>query len=272
MPLYRKRIVNGSSLDIPSDTRTVAGSNDFFIGIDENSELYKIKKSDLLVGLSSDTGGGTTPTTPTTGYPTGMALLLEDGSKLDKSGNDRHATPVGANSPTSVVGLDGKQVLKWDGSGTQELEITPFLSGATGATLYCVFTIESGDNYNIVRTIDVSGGDFWKFIGGSAGYFATFLQNRLEIYPPSMPATGSILVSIHSGSNYQILINNDSKGIKSNTFFAGNKFRIGVNDYPFVGSIATLLVYPEHIQPYTTKHNSIINVIKTRYTSLTLVS
>lgn len=94
MPLYRKQIINQSptpSVSIPSVIKTTAKNDDYFIGIDENEELYRIKKSDLFAGLSSGgTGGGTTPPS------SGIALTyVSDG---DANGLFYH---LGTNGKTS---------------------------------------------------------------------------------------------------------------------------------------------------------------------------
>ncbi|WP_375501649.1 hypothetical protein [uncultured Nostoc sp.] len=59
MPLYRKQTVTQSSLILPSTVKTTAKDSDFFIGIDENNQFYKISKSDLFAGMTSGTGTGT---------------------------------------------------------------------------------------------------------------------------------------------------------------------------------------------------------------------
>ncbi|MEH2312350.1 MAG: hypothetical protein V7K35_13345 [Nostoc sp.] len=257
----------GGGFAIPTVIKTVADSGDYFIGIDVDGLLYKITKADLLASLSS--GGSTSSGSGTSGtvfgYPSGMALLLE-GSLTDKSGNTRNASAVGSNSPLIVTAIDGKQVLRWNGSGTQELQVTPFLSNSIGATLYCVFTIYQADNYNLVRTAGLD--DYWKFVSGS-GYFGTFKNSRFESYPLSMPNTGSHLLSIHADFNtYEVLVDRVSKGQQQSTFAPGDRFRIGVNDKVFTGDIATLLVYPEYIAPNSTKDTAVKNTIKSNYPSL----
>jgi hypothetical protein len=89
MPLYRKQVINQSapsSLILPSVVKTTANNNDYFIGIDENSELYKIKKYDLLAGLSSGSGTGGSTTPPTipvnaiTGFDGANQFIIEIGN------------------------------------------------------------------------------------------------------------------------------------------------------------------------------------------------
>ncbi|MBH8576980.1 hypothetical protein I8752_29160 [Nostocaceae cyanobacterium CENA369] len=166
-----------------------------------------------------------------------MKLWLEDGSLTDKSSNGNNATPVGSNSPTVVNSTSGKPALKWDGSGTQELQVSPFLGSATGATLYCVFTASNG-NYNLVRTANLD--DYWRFVSG-AGYFGTFRNGRFEGYPNSMPSSGSHLISIHADTNsYEVLLDNVSLGSQSSTFTPGDRFRIVSNDKAFSGDIGII--------------------------------
>jgi hypothetical protein len=199
-------------------------------------------------------------------YPIGMKLWLEGGSLVDKSGNNNNATPLGANSPTIVTSTSGKQALKWDGSGTQEIQIAPFLANASGATVYCVFTA-SDANYNLLRTANLD--DYWRFVSG-AGYFGAFKNSRFEGYPATMPSSGSHLVSIHAqDSHYEILVDNVSKGIQTgNTFLPGDRFRIGTNDKIFSGDISLMLVYPSFIDKSSTIHLDCVNAIKTNYSTL----
>ncbi|MEH1893173.1 MAG: hypothetical protein V7K92_28410 [Nostoc sp.] len=185
----------------------------------------------------------------------------------DKSGNNRNATPVGDNAPLPATGLDKKQVLRWNGTGTQELQITPFLSGTTGITLYCVYTVAGGvDNYNLVRTADLN--DFWKFVQGP-GYIGTFRSSRLEAYPPAMPTEGNHLLSIHASSTtYEVVVDTISKGLQPAAYSPGDRFRIGVNNCVFTGDIALLLVYPQYTQPGSTSDLGVRSMIKSTYPSL----
>ncbi|WP_298908749.1 hypothetical protein [uncultured Nostoc sp.] len=262
---------SSGAFSVPTTIKTVAANSDYFIGIDVDGLLYKISKADLLAGLtsssSSGSGSGSGNTgTIISGYPAGMALLLEGGSLVDKSNNARDASPFGSNSPSLATGIDGKSVLRWNGSGTQELQIAPFLGNAVGATIYCVFTIYQADNYNLVRTFGLD--DYWKFVSGS-GYFRTFRNSRFDGYPASMPSTGSHLVSIHADFNtYEVMVDRISKGQQQSTFTPGDRFRIGTKDKLFTGDIATLLVYPEYISPNSTKDVAVKNTIKSNYPSL----
>ncbi|MDQ3018248.1 MAG: hypothetical protein M3Q64_00020 [bacterium] len=244
-----------------SITKTIAENGDFLLMQNPiTGETYKITKANLLAALSNGTSG------TSTSYPSGMALLLDGGSLIDKSGNNRNASPLGTNSPSSVTGTDGKQVLRWNGSGTQELQISPFLGATSGATLYCVCTINGGDNYNLVRTKALD--DYWKFIAGS-GYFGTFRSSRFDQYPTSMPGNGSHLISIHADSTtYEVAVDRVSKGVRSSSYDPGDRFRIGVNDKVFTGDIALILVYPEYLQLGTSKDVEVKNKIKQNYPSL----
>ncbi|MBD2416085.1 hypothetical protein FACHB389_35510 [Nostoc calcicola FACHB-389] len=203
-------------------------------------------------------------------YRTGMRLWLEGGSLLDKSGNGNNATAVTSGStPAVVVGIDNRQVLRWAGSGTQELQISPFLSGTTGATLYCVFTVNANTNYNLIRTANLD--DYWRLASNGNGYIGTFLSARRTDYPASMPSSGHHLVSIHTNSTtYEVLLDNLSKSSVSVAYSPGDRFRIGTNDKAFNGDIAALLVYPYYSKT-STEHLDIVNTIKNNYPSLTLV-
>jgi hypothetical protein len=161
------------------------------------------------------------------------------------------------------------QVFRFNGSGTQELQVTPFLSGTSGATLYCVFTVSSTNNYNLVRTRNLD--DYWRFSNDYNGYFGTFLSSRINGYPANMPSSGSHLVSIHSNStSYEVLLDNNSKGIQSVAYDAGDRFRIVTNDKAFNGDLSLLLVYPSYIDKTSNTHQSVINAIKNNYPSLAI--
>ncbi|MBD2360046.1 hypothetical protein H6G36_02330 [Anabaena minutissima FACHB-250] len=200
-------------------------------------------------------------------YPSGMGLWLENGELTDKSGNSRNATPVGANSPSVAVGIDSKNVLRWSGAGNQELQVSPFLSGTTGATLYCVFTVSANTNYNLVRTANID--DYWRFTSGGNGYIGTFRNARIENYPAAMPSSGSHLISIHANSaGYEAILDNVSKGLRAETYNSGDRFRIGTNDKAFNGDIALILVYPTWIDKTSYTHTSCVEAIKQFYPSL----
>ncbi|WP_427159410.1 hypothetical protein ACQFX9_25825 [Aliinostoc sp. HNIBRCY26] len=202
-------------------------------------------------------------------YPSGMVFWLEGGSYSDRSGSGNNLTPVNASTPpTKAVGIDNKQILRWNGSSNQELQGTPFLNGTSGATLYTVFTVNSSNHYGIVRT--QSGlGDYWRFSVNSAGYFGVFRSSRFEAYPLDMPQSGSHLISVHAnGTNYEVIQNKVSKGVQSSAYTPGNVFRVGVNDLPFTGDIALILVYPYHISKTSQEHLNILAAIKQFYPSL----
>lgn len=198
-------------------------------------------------------------------YP-GMLLWLE-GTLLDLSGNGNHAIALG-NAPTETTGIDGANVLQWNGSGTQELTIPYFLGGSDSATLYCVYTANSEDNYNLARTKSMD--DYWRFVNGS-GYFGTFLNNRINNYPASIPANGNHLVSIHaSASEYEVILDNQSQGIRNQSYSSGDRFVIGSNDKKFKGQLAFMLVYPFEIDPASAEHQANLSVISYKYPSLNL--
>ncbi|MEH2138684.1 hypothetical protein [Nostoc sp.] len=247
---------------------TALSDDDLLLVQTANDSAYKcITKANLFSGYSST--GGSTPTTPPTAtdYPTGMKLWLEGGSLLDKSGNANHATPVGSSSPTVITSTSGKPALKWNGSGTQELQVTPFLQGTNGATLYCVFTASDG-NYNLARTSGLD--DYWRFVSGP-GYFGTFRGGRIDNYPAVMPNSGSHLISVHAETGYyEVMLDNVSQGTQVGTFTPGDRFRIGTNDKAFGGDISLLLVYPNFIGKTFKDHLDCISAIKSKYPTLTI--
>ncbi|MEH1777006.1 LamG domain-containing protein, partial [Nostoc sp.] len=81
-------ISNASSFEIPTTVKTVAASGDYFIGIDSDGLLYKISKSNLLIGLSSgggDDGNGNNSNDP---HFSNVSLLLPfDGNFVDIKSN-----------------------------------------------------------------------------------------------------------------------------------------------------------------------------------------
>lgn len=203
-------------------------------------------------------------------YPQGMALWIEGGSLTDKSSNGRNASPVGANSPATVTGVDGKQVFRWAGTSNQELQVTPFLTGTSGATLYCVFTVSANTNYNLIKTANID--DYWRLSSNSDGYIGTFRNTRISNYPSGMPSSGSHLVSIHANSSgYEVILDNVSKGLRSETYSAGDRFRVGTNDKAFNGDIALILVYPYWINKTSYDHTSCVQAIKQFYPSLPFI-
>ena len=209
----------------------------------------------------------TKPTAPK--FVTGMNFWLDGSGLTDLSGNGNNLTPVGSNAPSKTTGLDKQPVLRWNGSGTQELQATPFLNQTTGATLYIVFTVSGNTNYNLVRTNSLD--DYWHFQNGN-GYIGSFLSSRCEGYPASMPSSGSHLVSIHTNSScYEVLLDNVSKGlISGNLYNSGPLFRIGTNDKNFQGDIGTLLIYPFFIDTTSSAHAQNIQAFKNLYPSLLL--
>lgn len=205
--------------------------------------------------------------TSATPYPSGMRLLLEFGSLQDQSGLNNHAYSLSGVLPQVVNGLNNQKVLRFSGAGNQELEVPYFLAQTTAATLYCVFTVSVNSNYTLVRTAALD--DYWRFINDGNGYFGTFLSARRDSYPLAMPSSGSHLVSIHaSATNYEVILDKVSKGVVSNAYSSGNRFRIATDDKPFTGDIALILVYPSLIAKTSTIHASILSLIKANYPSL----
>ncbi|AFY54386.1 hypothetical protein Riv7116_1845 [Rivularia sp. PCC 7116] len=201
------------------------------------------------------------------GYVPGAKLILK-GQLNDLSGNNNHAVPIGSNAPTIATGIDGKSVLRWDGSGTQELEVPYFLAGTNGATLYCVYTANDEENYNLARTRGID--DYWRFVYGE-GYIGTFLSYRLSGYPPNMPSNGHHLVSIHAdASSYELLLNNASEGVRSDSYDSGDRFIISPNDKTFKGDIALMICYPFYIDKTSTEHSTNVSVISDEFPSLIL--
>ncbi|MEH2302866.1 MAG: hypothetical protein V7K88_28790 [Nostoc sp.] len=247
---------------------TALSNDDLLLVQTASDDAFKsLKVSDLksYIGVSSSSGSGSGSVTS---YPSGMALLLDGGSLIDKSGNSRNASPIGDNSPLPATGIDGKKVLRWNGSGNQELQVTDFLDGTTGATLYCVYSVTGTGNYNLVRTYALD--DYWHFIDGN-GYIGTFQNVRHEAYPPSMPNSGNHLISIHASStSYEVVLDTISKGSQSSSYASGDRFRIGTNDKSFSGDIALLLVYPQYVQPNSTSDLGVRNSIKSAYPSLSI--
>lgn len=199
-------------------------------------------------------------------YAPGSLLHLDNGSFTDKSGNNRNAALLGTGSPSTSIGLDGKQVLRFNGTSDQELQIPYFLSSTIGATLYCVYTINSTDNYNLIRTANLD--DYWRFAPEDRGYIGTFSGARITGYPASMPSSGSHLISIHStGNTYEAVLDNVSKGVVNVAYNSGDRFRISTNDKKLNGDIALILVYP-HLAKTSETHLNNVSLIKQQYPSL----
>ncbi len=196
----------------------------------------------------------------------GTPLLHIQGSFEDFSTYARSVTLAGSPLPTIAEGVDNNPVIRFTGVAGQEVAVPYFLSNTIGATLYCVFTISSNTNYNLIQTSSLD--DYWRFIQNGAGYFGTFRNARIEAYPSGMPSSGTHLIAIHAnGSGYEVLLDNLSKGIRSETYISGNKFSIGVNGKSFVGDIGLTLVYPWH-SPNSDDALSIISRIKQTFPSL----
>lgn len=197
----------------------------------------------------------------------GGASLLLEGSLTDTSGNNRTVSLIG-DSPEITIGFDDKPTIRFTESSVQELSITSFLSGTSGATLYIVFRPNNDAQYNLIRTSNMD--DYWRFSGNSAGYFGTFRSARFEGYPLNMPSSGSHLISIHATNNsYEVIQNNVSKGVRTdNTYSPGDRFRIAADDKRYAGDISLLLVYPYLISSSNQNHTLNISTIKSKFPSL----
>lgn len=286
LPINSKTIVNGSNpltLTLPSligdveifnnSSSTVNISLTKYKGASYTSNLKLLGKGTYTRLIWLDETIGWTPISgeleALSSYLSGMALWLENGSLLDKSGNARNASSASSRPPTIAVGLNNKNVLRWNGSSTQEVQINPFLQSATAATLYVVFSLNNNNQYNLLKTANID--DYWRFSGNGSGYIGTFSSSRRGGYPDAMPTTGNHLLSIHAdSSSYEVLLNNVSEGAQSPGFSPGDRFIIGANDKPFNGDIALILVYPFFINKTSTEHTSIVNSIKTVYPSLNI--
>lgn len=253
-------------MQIKAFPRGIPSSSDFLLFQDVAGITKSCLISELPFDVPPDSGGGTGGNT--SNYPSGMKLWIE-GSLLDKSDNSNNATSVTGTNPTVTVGLDNKNVLRWDGSGNQELQISPFLTDATEATVYVVFTNLANNNYNLIRTKNID--DYWRFSNNGNGYFGTFLSSRIDGYPSGMPLDGSHLISIHAKANsYEVLLDNIGKGVQDLSFDVGDRFRIGTNDKNFNGDIALILVYDSWVDKESQSHEDIVAAIKSRYPSLTI--
>jgi hypothetical protein len=199
-------------------------------------------------------------------YAGGASLMLE-GTLTDTSGNNRTVTPT-VNSPLLTTGFDDRPTIRFTESSVQELTVSPFLAGTTGATLYIVFSPNNDAQYNLIKTVNVD--DYWRFSSNGAGYFATFRNARFEAYPLNMPSSGNHLISIHAtANNYEVIQNNTSKGIRTdNTYTPGDRFRIAASDKSYAGDISLLIVYPFFIAPSATTHLLNVQTIKSRFPSL----
>ncbi|MBW4479685.1 MAG: hypothetical protein KME54_23270 [Tolypothrix brevis GSE-NOS-MK-07-07A] len=242
-----------------------------FEGLDYTSGItLESRNYARILYLSSDLGWLQLPGSALTilsEYSTsGLVLWLEGGSLIDKSGNENNASAIGT-SPTITSGLDSKNILRWDGTDNQELQIAPFLTSATEATIYVVFTNLANNNYNLIRTKNID--DYWRFSSNGNGYFGTFLSGRIDGYPSEMPLDGSHLISIHAkANNYEVLLDNVGKGVQDLAFDPGDRFRISTNEKNFNGDIALILVYQNWIDKNSSEHEEIIATIKANYPSL----
>jgi hypothetical protein len=270
-------IANGSEIEI------INANGDYIVTLDfagsKLDGLSTTSKSITLVGafryvkllyLNSAIGWVQIPQSTLTIaaiYPSGMRLLLDAGSFQDRSGFGNNPTSVAGALPQVVTGLDEQKVWRFNGSGTQELQIPYFMGDTTAATLYCVFTVNSTSSYNLVRTVNTD--DYWRFANDGNGYIGTFLNGRVNSYPAAMPSFGNHLVSIHaSASTYEVILDKISKGLINAGYFSGDRFRIVTNDKPFNGDVALILVYPYLIDNTSLLHKEIVSTIKASYPSL----
>jgi hypothetical protein len=253
-------------MQIKDFPRGIPTANDFLLFQDVAGITKSCLISELPFDVPPDSGGGDGDTTAN--YPAGMKLWIE-GSLVDKSGNANNATSVTGTKPAVIVGLNNKNVLRWDGSGNQELQISPFLADATEVTVYVVFTNSANNHYNLIRTKNLD--DYWRFSNDGNGYFGTFLSSRIDGYPSGMPSDGSHLISIHAKANsYEVLLDNIGKGVQDLSFDPGDRFRIGTNDKNFNGDIALIIVYDSWIDKESQDHEDIVAAIKLNYPSLTI--
>ncbi|MFK0729990.1 MAG: hypothetical protein ACFKPT_25110 [Gloeotrichia echinulata GP01] len=244
---------------------TAAADTDWLLLQESSGGCKKISKSNFVAGLA--TSSATPSVAP---YQSGMALWLENGELADKSGNGRNAVATASRRPYKVNAFGGKNAFYWDGKDNQQLQVPFFLSGAIGATIYIVYSVNS-PGYELIRTRE--NGDWWRFWGDGNGYIGTLRTNRMEGYPGSMPSTGEYLLSIHSSpSVYEVTMNGISKGVQGGQFNAGDRFLIGVNQYSYIGAIGLILVYPSYIASDSVTHSKILSAISTNYTTLTIVS
>ncbi|MEH1895621.1 MAG: LamG-like jellyroll fold domain-containing protein [Nostoc sp.] len=155
MPLTKKKVMsNGGSFEIPTSIKTVAGNDDYFIGITSNGTPYKITKADLLAGLSSGSGGGTDTGGSTSGtdpYFSNVVLLLhgdeENGSSLiTNSGKSTYSVSI--SNPGEAVknsNIKGKfnNSLFFNGSGSLNCVSSGFNVGSQDCTIEFFLNINS---------------------------------------------------------------------------------------------------------------------------------
>ncbi|BAT53776.1 hypothetical protein NOS3756_27390 [Nostoc sp. NIES-3756] len=196
----------------------------------------------------------------------GGASLILEGILTDTSGNNRSVTPT-ANSPLLTTGFDDRPTIRFTESSVQELTVSPFLSGTTGATLYIVFCPNNDSQYNLIRTANLD--DYWRFSGNGAGYFGTFRSSRFEAYPLNMPTSGNHLISIHANaSSYEVIQNNTSKGSQPSTYAPGDRFIIAAENQRYSGDISLVIAYPFYIAPSANTHTLNVQTIKSKFPSL----
>ncbi|WYL93425.1 MAG: hypothetical protein HEQ35_05720 [Gloeotrichia echinulata IR180] len=206
--------------------------------------------------------------TPAT-YQQGMALWLENGELADKSGNGRNAVASGVRRPYKVKAFGGRNAFYWDGQNNQQLQVPFFLAGATGVTMYIVYSVNCA-GYILARTR--ANDDHYRFGGDGSGYFGAFRNTRLTGYPFAMPSTGEHLLTIHSSASvYEATLNGSSFGTRTGDFNTGSQFLIGVNAPGYIGAIGLILVYPTYIGADSAPHKAIVDAIATNYSTLSIL-
>jgi hypothetical protein len=193
-----------------------------------------------------------------------LALL---GSLNDESGYGNIVIPS-YNNPIQILGLDGKPALGLTNSTELSVPSIPsLLGGATGATLYAVYSY-STNVAELIRTAQNSG--WWNYSG--TGYFSVFRNQRLEGYPAPIPSSGNFLISVHSRSvDYEIFINNLTKGVVGGNWYGGDRFIIGPAGSPCVCNLSLLLVIPFWVDKNSLFHNQKLTAIKGRFPSLPFI-
>lgn len=195
-----------------------------------------------------------------------LALL---GGLNDESGYSNLISPTsGQQNPVQAVGLDGNPILALQ-SNTTELSVPTLPSKLieNGATLYLVYSNFGSAIEGLINTSNAD--NWWRFSLNGHGYFGIFRNVRTEQYPQNMPITGNYLVSIHSrDSDYEVFINNQTKGVVSGSYWAGDRFIICPQGRICNCSLALLLVVPFWVDKLSFFHQRKLQAIKGRFPSL----
>lgn len=196
-------------------------------------------------------------------------VLALFGSLNDVSGYSNTVTPTsGQQNPVQVVGLDNNPVLAFQ-SNINEISIPTLPSKLTqdGATIYIVYSNFNNPVEELVRTSSVDS--WWRFSFNGHGYFGILRNQRAEQYPQNMPQTGNYLVSIHSrSSDYEVFINNQTKGVVSGSYWGGDRFIICPQGRVCNCSLALLLVVPFWVDKTSFYHQRKLTTIKAKFPSL----